>query len=402
MRRRADELELPFVDVTAPEFDADPAAVFARARQQSWLARTSEGFAVLGHTQARAVFRHPALRFAFAHVDVRSSPYLYEKTRGHIQALDGSEHARLRRVALGALRERVVERLREPMRAIVSDLVDGVADRGSCDVVREITDPYPTRVVAPLLGVPDEDCDRIDAWASELLLIFDSARFSVLASRVERAWREIEVYLSDLLDERRRVPGDDIYSELVRAEAGGTVSADELITLAIALTQAAIDTTRGQLGATMESLVRRPEQWARLVADPGLAEQAVEEGLRFAPAVGSIPHVATVDAELDDVVFPEGSVVAVHPRAVNRDPSAFEDPDRFDIGRDAGAHFSFGFGAHACLGSQLARIEMAEALRVLATRFADWTLAGEVRRQPMSSNGNLLSLPVRFRTLAPA
>ncbi len=393
---RADALELPSIDLTSPEFDADPAQVFAGARSRSWLARTSEGFAVLGHAQARAVFRHPALHFAFAHVDAASSPYLHEKLERHIQALHGAEHGRLRRVALAALRDRVVERLREPMRAIVSELVDGVVDRGECDIVRDVTDPYPVRVVGPILGVPEADTGRIDAWASELLLIFDSARFETLVGRVETAWREIDGYLAELLDERRHSPGDDVYSELVRAEAAGDIDGAEIVTLAIAMTQAALDTTRGQLGFTMECLVRHPEQWARLVADAGLAERAVEEGLRYAPAVGSIPHRAVEDAEIDGVVFPRGSVVAVHPRAVNRDPEAFAAADRFDIGREPSLHFTFGFGAHACLGSQLARIEMAEALRVLAARIASWELAGEVLHQPMSSNGNRLSLPVRL------
>jgi cytochrome P450 len=397
---RADVLELPFVDLTSREFEEDPAAVFARARSRSWLALTSEGFAVLGHAQARAVLRHPALHFAFAHVDPESSPYLHEKTRWDIQALQGADHARLRRVALNALRERVVERLREPMREIVSGLVDVVIDRGECDIVRDITDPYPTRVVAPILGVPALDCDRIDAWSSDLLLIFDSARFETLAGRVETAWREIEAYLADLLEERRRTPGDDIYSELVRAEAAGTIDGEEIVAFAIAMTRAALDTTRGQLGFTMESLVRHPTQWERLVEDPGLSERAVEEGLRYAPAVGSIPHVAVDDAEIDGVLFPAGSVVAVHPRAVNRDPAVFDDADCFDIAREPGQHFTFGFGVHSCLGSQLARIEMAEALRVLAGRVASWELAGEVRHQPMSSNGNRLSLPVRFRALS--
>jgi cytochrome P450 len=397
---RADTLDLPSIDLKAPEFDADPAAVFADARRLFWVARTSEGFAVLGHRQARAVFRHPAVPFAFAHVDPASSPYLHEKTTHHIQALHGAEHARLRRVALGALRDRVVERLREPMRAIVASLVDRVVDRGECDIVRDLTDPYPTRVVAPILGVPESDCGLIDAWASDLLLIFDSARFETLALRVEAAWREIDDYLAALLEERRRSPGDDIYSELVRAEAAGVIDGGEIVTLAIAMTQAALDTTRGQLGFTMECLVRHPSEWARLVADPALAEWAVEEGLRYAPAVGSIPHRAVADAEIDGVVFPSGSVIAVHPRAVNRDPEAFPDADRFDITREPALHFTFGFGAHACLGSQLARIEMAEALRVLASRVESWELAGEVRHQPMSSNGNRLSLPVRFRPRA--
>jgi cytochrome P450 len=112
--------------------------------------------------------------------------------------------------------------------------------------------------------------------------------------------------------------------------------------------------------------------------------------------------VAATEVEIDGIAFPEGSVVVVHPRAVNRDPAAFPDPDRFDVGREPAQHYTFGFGPHACVGAPLARAELEEALRALAARVERLELAGEVRRQPLSSNGNLLSLPVRFQVLAAA
>lgn len=101
------------------------------------------------------------------------------------------------------------------------------------------------------------------------------------------------------------------------------------------------------------------------------------------------------------MLFPAGTLVGVYPRAVNRDPAVFTDPDRFDIDRDSTDHFTFGFGPHACLGAQLARIEMSEVLAALARRVSSWELAGTVTHMPMSSNGNRLSLPVKFTAVRP-
>jgi cytochrome P450 len=401
--RRADELDLAFVDLTSKEFEADPAGVFDRARRGGWLARTADGYAVLGHAQARAVLRHPQIRFTFSHVTREASAFLYDRTRADIQALHGPDHTRLRGVAVRALRARVVDNLRDGMRRVVEELLDGALSGGVCDLVPAFVDRYPVRVMGPILGVPEEDCPRIDAWVSDVLRIFDAPRFPQQAARVEAGWRALEEYLGALLAERERAPGDDLYSELVRAVVqSGRLERSELVMLARAMTGAALDTTRGQLGLTLECLVRRPDQWQLIVRDRDLAPRAVEEGLRFAPAISGIPHVAADDVEIDGVLFSAGTVLIVHPRATNRDPSAFEDPDRFDVEREPAQHYTFGFGPHACVGATLARAELEEALRALAARVGRLELAGDVRRQPYSSNGNLLSLPVRFQALAAA
>jgi cytochrome P450 len=237
----------------------------------------------------------------------------------------------------------------------------------------------------------------VAAWAADLLLVFDAPRFADNVGRIETGWRALEGYLHALLAERRRRLGDDVYSELIRAQVDeGRLDDEELVMLATAITQAAIDTTRGQLGSTLEAFVRHPDEWRRLVDEPALAPRAVDEGLRYAPAIGGIPHVAVDDAEVDRVVFSEGTALEVQPRAANRDPAAFEQPDRFDIRRDAKRHLTFGFGPHACVGAALARIEMEEALRLLASRFAALEPVGDVQRGPMSSNANLVRLPVRL------
>lgn len=389
--------ELPVIDLLSPEYEADPYGAFRAARERSWLARVGSSYAVLVNADARAIMRHPDFRVSFAYVDPEISAYLYERSKSGLMAASAERHRRLRGVAVRALRPRVMDSMRPPMQAIIGGLIDSVIDRGECDIVRDLTDPFPARVMMPVLGVPAEDVPRIDKWATDGVAIFDVSRLRAQAAQIEASGREFEAYTRELILAHRADLGPDLISELIRVqEEGEKLSEDELLMLVMSLIPAALDTTRGQLGMTLESLVRAPRQWARLVADPDLASRAVEEGLRYAPAISGIMHEVVRDTEYKDVRFPAGTIVGVYPRAVNRDPEVFTNPDAFDLDRDSTAHYTFGFGPHACLGAQLARIEMTEVLAALARRVESWELAGEVTHQPMSSNGNRLSLPVTF------
>jgi cytochrome P450 len=394
-------MDFPIIDLLSAEYEADPYGAFRAARQRGWLARAGAGYAVLTNDDAKAIMRHPDFRVSFAYVDPDLSEYLHERSKSGLMAAGPERHRRLRGVAVRALRPRIMDSLRQPMREIVSSLLDGVADQGRCDIVKDLTDPYPAQVMMPILGVPSQDVSRIDKWSTDSVAIFDVARLHAQAAQIEASGREFEAYTRELIAARRGDLGPDLISELIRVEEEGDekISESELVMLVMSLIPAALDTTRGQLGFTLESLVRSPGQWAALVADPSLAPRAVEEGLRYAPAISGIMHQAIRDTSHNGVEFPAGSLVGVYPRSVNRDPAAFDDPDAFDITRKSGgSHYTFGFGAHACLGAQLARIEMAEALGVLAQRISSWELAGEVTHMPMSSNGNRTSLPVTFTT----
>ncbi|HEY1918550.1 MAG TPA: cytochrome P450 [Streptosporangiaceae bacterium] len=393
-----DLMDLPVVDLLSAEYDADPYGAFRAARQHSWLARAGAGYAVLTNADAKVIMRHPDFRVSFAYVDPEVSEYLHKRSESGLMAAGVERHRRLRGVAVRALRPRIMDSLRAPMRSIISSLLDAVVSRDSCDIVQELTDPYPAQVMMPILGVPSQDVPQIDKWATDSVAIFDVARLRTQAAQIEASGREFEAYTRELIAERRHDLGPDLISELIRVQEdeGEKLSEAELLMLVMSLIPAALDTTRGQLGFTLESLVRAPKQWAALVADPSLAPRAVEEGLRYAPAISGIMHEVLRDTSHNGFDFPAGSLVGVYPRAVNRDPAAFPDPDTFDISRDPGPQYTFGFGPHACLGAQLARIEMTEVLGVLAQRIATWELAGEVTHMPMSSNGNRTSLPVTF------
>jgi cytochrome P450 len=396
--------DLPVIDLLSAEYEADPYGAFRAARQRSWLARAGAGYAVLTNADAKVIMRHPDFRVSFAYVDPELSEYLHERSKSGLMAAGPDRHRRLRGVAVRALRPRVMDTLREPMRAIIGEQLDAVIGPGSCDIVKDLTDPYPARVMMPILGVPEQDVPMIDRWATDSVAIFDVARLRSQAAQIEASGREFQAYTAELIAERRRDLGPDLISELIRVQEdeGERLSESELLMLVMSLIPAALDTTRGQLGFTLESLVRNPAQWAKLAADPELAPRAVEEGLRYAPAISGIMHEALRDTSHNGIGFPAGTLVGVYPRAVNRDPEVFADPDEFDIERESSSsHYTFGFGAHACLGAQLARIEMAEALGVLASRVQTWQLAGEVTHMPMSSNGNRTSLPVTFTAVRP-
>lgn len=400
---KVSELDLPEIDLVSPEYEADAAGTFRAVREQSWLARIGNHYAVLTHADARAIMRSPDFRVSFAYVEPEVSRYLHDRQGSGLMASDGPRHVRLRGVAVRAMRPHIVDALREPMREVIDGLLDAALTGDTVDLVKDVTDPYPARVMMPILGVPEEDVDRIDRWASDSVLIFDVARLTAQAPRIEASAREFVAYVHELVAARRGDLGTDIISELIRVQESGEpeLSQDELVMLVTSLIPAALDTTRGQLGFTMESLVRHPDQWAKLVADPGLAPRAAEEGLRYAPAISGIAHEAVRDTEHRGIEFPAGTRVSIYPRSANRDKDEYEDPDRFDIEREPSLHYTFGFGPHACLGARLARLEMSEALAAMAARVDSWELDGEVTHLPMSSNGNRLSLPLRFRALSP-
>jgi cytochrome P450 len=388
------------IDLASKEYEADPYGTFAAARRQSWLARTGQGYGVLTHADAKAIFRHPDFRVSFSYIDRSVNEYLYQRSRSGLMNMSGEQHTRLRSTASRALRSRFLDTLRAPMQQIIGELLDKALAVGTCDFVKEVVGPYPALVMAPVLGVPFSDIPDIDRWASDSVAIFDSTRLAEQAPRIERAARELDSYVAELIRERRQHLGNDVVSELIKAQEGeGTLTDAELTMLVASLIPAALDTTRGQLGFTVQCLLSNPGQWARLVAEPSLAEKAVEEGLRYAPAISGIPHQVVRDTSYNGVEFAVGTLVAIYPRAANRDPAALPEPDQFDIEREQVTQYTFGFGPHACLGAPVARIEMAEAVREMAKRVRTWEIAGPVTHQPMSSNGNRLSMPVRFTSL---
>ena len=330
-----------------------------------------------------------------------SSGPLWDKVVNSLLCLEDEAHHRLRGLVSKAFAPRATARLHDTMVDVMNELVDQVADAGTCDVVTDIARPYPVPIICALLGAPREDWQRFSLWADD---IFKAFGFGVeLAAEevgVMRAWGELDGYVDDMVARRRHSLTDDLLSDLIRAEDDGDrLSTAELRMLAAGLLLAGTDTTRNQVAASAHVLCEHPEQWELLKERTELAMQAVEETMRHSPVACGTLRLAVEDVELDGYIFPAGTMILVDTAAANRDPAVYDDPDRVDITREeAPAILTFGGGVHYCLGANLARREIAEALNVLAHRMQNPRTAGPAPWKPMVSLSGPKSLPIEFDT----
>lgn len=393
--------DIPFIDTLDPEYDADIHSAHREAREQGWYARTPVGLIFLAHEDVLWLLRDPRWRElgpdALPQAGIKDGP-LWEWFHEIMSNKEGDDHTRLRRHVSRAFTPRRVEGLRPLMRATAHDLVDRFVMQGSCEFVSAFAAPYPVRVVSALIGVPPEDFERFHAWSRDLSLAFGS-RIGAERSRIEAALVSLNGYVDGLLTARAARPEDDLISALLAVEEeGDRLSREELRALVTVLIFGAQDTTQCQLACAVATFIDHPDQWRRLAEDPELAVSAAEEVLRFEPAGSGSPRVATVDIEYKGLSISAGTIVLPSGPAANRDPKVYPNPDVFDITRShAEPMLTFGGGAHYCLGASLARIEIAEALSILAKRLPDLA-AGEGEAQWRS--GSLIRgpevLPIRF------
>jgi cytochrome P450 len=393
------ELDLPLYDSIGMERE-ERLALMAAAREQSWLARTPVGFAVTRYDDAVTMLRdrrfHSALSL-IPQLQGMEDTYL-EQRRPSILSMEGEPHTRVRRLVAPAFTPAAAERLRPFMREVVASLVDAVRPAGRCELVRDVCEPYPIHVICELLGAPRDDWPLFSRWATDIFRIFNGNLAEDLPA-IEQASGELETYVRALVERRRREPGDDLLSALIAAEeAGDRLSNDELIMLAEAVLMAGTDTTRNQLACCIALFAAEPDQWRRFVAQPELAPRVVEETMRYLGAVQGTMRIASQNIEYRDVVFPAGTLVAISLAGANRDPDAFESPERLDVERATGApQMTFGSGIHHCLGAYLARAELQEALTVIAERLPQFELDGPVTWKPEQFGiWGPASLPLRW------
>jgi cytochrome P450 len=394
------ELDLPLYDAVGLERE-ERLALMAATREQNWLARTPLGFAVTRYDDAVAILRERRFHSALSMIprlQGMDDAYM-EQRRPSILSMEGPPHTRLRRLVAPAFTPAAADRLRPFMREVIATLVDGVRPAGRCELVRDVCEPYPIHVICELLGAPRDDWPRFSQWATDIFRIFNQ-NLAQDRPAIERASAELDAYVRDLVETRRRDPGDDLLSALIAAEeAGDRLSTDELVMLAEAVLMAGTDTTRNQLACCIALFAAQPAQWKRFVEQPELAPRVVEETMRYLGAVQGTMRVASEDIEYRDVVFPAGTLVSISLAGANRDPDTFESPDRLDVAREAGApQMTFGSGIHHCLGAHLARAELQEALTVIAERIPEFELDGPVTWKPEQFGiWGPARLPLRWR-----
>jgi cytochrome P450 len=394
-------------DLPSLSYDAEesPAEVYPRlqaAQQQAPVAIGPFGPEVLSYQLVRSVLRDTRFQIPpginMLAQGITSGP-LWDKVVNSLLCLEGDSHHRLRSLTSKAFTPRATLRLHDTMVEVMNGIVDQVTDAGRCDVVSDIARPYPVPIICALLGAPREDWQQFSLWADDVFKAFSfTADIRAVEPVVMRAWGELDDYVDDMVARRRHSLTDDLLSDLIRAEDDGDrLDAAELRMLAGGLLLAGTDTTRNQVAASVHLLCEHPDQWGLLKEHPELAMRAVEETMRHSPIACGTLRLVVEDAEIDGYLFPAGTSVLVNTFAANRDPTVYDDPDRVDITREgAPAILTFGGGIHYCLGANLARRELAEALGVLTQRLHNPRVAGPVPWKPMVSLSGPKTLTIEF------
>lgn len=389
--------EAPFLDVESVDFSMHSTEV-DRARAQSWYARTPYGLAVLRHAEIGRLVKDPRLIQGSArwpaHNGVNTGPFATWWSR-ILLCREGTDHARLKRLVLPAFSPRTLAPLGPAFERLAHDVIDEFSARGKFEFMTEFSEPYATRVVTLLLGIPDGDWRKIADLASVMGLAL-GIRFREELPQIDAAVEALFAYADELILERRRQPRGDFLSELVLAhEAGDRLSNEELRDMVVLLIFGGIDTTRNQLSLAMKLFLDHPRQWELLASNPELAPQAVEEVMRLQPTTTWVSREAAEDFEFEGLQISRGTTVHLFAAAAGRDPDAYGSAE-FDITQRRAPHHGFGGGIHYCLGHAVARSDMAVALRALSGRLCGLAVDGAATWLPDSGNTGAVRLPLRF------
>jgi cytochrome P450 len=396
-------LDTPFLDVADPAFSVRSDAVRV-AREAGWFARTPYGIAVLRYDQVSRLIKDRRLVQGSAawpaHNDV-SGPWAEWWIR-QILNQEGEDHARLRRLMNPAFSSRHITALLPSFRALADELVDGFAARARCEFMSEFAEPYATRVIARLLGIPEDEWRTLADWGAALGLGLAVTVKDDLP-RIEAALEGLFGYADALIADRRRAPRDDFVTRLVEAsEDEDRLSDRELRDNLVLLIFGGVDTTRNQLGLGLDLFIRHPEQWRLLAERPELAANAVDEIMRLRPTATWVTREATEDFEFDGLLVERGTTLHLFSESAGTDPDVVGEDAGFDItAADRPKHFGFGGGRHYCLGHFIARGDMGEALALLARRLPGVAHDGEPTFLPDSGNTGPALLPIRFDAEGP-
>lgn len=403
------ELELQSFDYTDPELRGER---FHRALRelatQGWLAQGPYGYVVLDREAGEFFLRtrsaiFPGMKIAEL-FDVGEGA-LWEEMKSNILHVNGADHTRLRSLVNPALTARAVERWRPAMRGFLAELFDAVRSSGRCEFVEAFAKPYPSQTIATVMGAPLSDAPRLHHWSNWIQRQFDAASMADEREGIETAVEEFYEYARGLIAARRDDPRDDLISTLLAAadpsHPPDRLSEWECVNLVLNVLIGGVDTTQSQLAHAVRLLAEHPEQWAALRADPSLAGAAVEEALRFEPITPFTARITVEDVEYRDVTFPKDTIVMVCAFTGNRDGVGAQ-PDRFDIAaeRPRARVLTFGAGVHYCLGANLARLELEEALGFLARNVDELALDGEPAYESILGIYGLAELPIRFTATA--
>ena len=381
------ELDLPQFDYLDPEMRGPRYREAALAvRERGWLATSPLATFVLDREAVHWLLRSRSVTFPsemLMQLFEIGPGALREEIERNILHIDGEQHSRLRGLINPAFTPRNANRWRDQIREILDDLAPPAGGE-PFDFVEAVAKPFPARTIAAFMGAPQEDAPRLAEWSNLIQRQFDAQTLMTEREAVERACEEFYAWADErLADGSVTLPG-----------ASDELSHAELVNLVLNICVGGVDTTQSQLAHAVRLFAEHPEQWDAVRADPGLVPRAVDEILRFEPITPFTGRIMLEDVEYRGVTFPKDHIVMACIFTANRDD--VEDPDRFDVTADRGRvkPLTFGGGIHWCLGSNLARAELEEALRFYAERVERFELAGEPEYDTISGVYGLKRLPV--------
>jgi cytochrome P450 len=310
---------------------------------------------------------------------------------------DPPRHRQLRSLVNQAFTPKAVDALAPRISQLTDELLDRIASIGTADLIEALTYPLPVIVIAELMGIPPDDRDRFKQWSD---VIVSQTRTGAENADHHATNVEMTGYFLDLIEQRRNRPGNDLISNLLSAEIDGQkLSVAELLGFCSLLLVAGNETTTNLIGNAVLCFTEVPGTIERLLAEPSLLPQAMEEVLRYRSPVQSMYRVTAADTTLGGLRIPAGVPLVAWIGSANRDERHFPLPDRFDIDRGPSRHLAFGQGIHFCLGAPLARLEAMIALQAVLSRLPGLTLTAGSRLERMDSTivYGLTGLPVSWQ-----
>jgi cytochrome P450 len=381
----------PTFDPWSPEFVAYPYDAYAELRAGppiTWFEPTNQ-WLVPRFDDVNALLRDRRLGRTYLHLATHEemgrppdpdylAPFWHVVRNGMLDR-EPPDHTRLRRLVSAAFTPRRVAALQPTVQRLAGELASAFVARGGGDLIAEVAEPLPVTVIAELLGVPDADRPLLRPWSADICGMYELNPSREAADIAVRACEEFSDYLRGLARSRRTEPRDDLVTALTQVDG---LTEDELIGTCVLLLNAGHEASVNVTGNGWWALFRNPDQLARLRADPGLLDTAVDELMRYDTPLQMFERWVLTDIEVHGVTVPRGAEVALLFGSANHDPEVFDQPHRLDLARKDNPHLSFGAGIHYCLGAPLARIELVASFGALLAAAPNLTLVREPEWKP--------------------
>ena len=384
--QRVEGPEAPIFNPFSPDFLRNPYPAFQQLRSTAPIMRTEMGFWVASrYEDVTAILRDKRFGKCFVQrtekqhgPDIWEQP-VYASMRNWMLVMDPPDHGRIRGLVARAFTPRHLKALRPRIQQLVDNSLDALDGKSEMDFITDFAHPLPVHVICDMLGIPEEDRGRFFEGSRMSGRLIDPTPMTPDERKEINEGHQVQAaYFEDLLDRRRQNPADDIITELLSAaDDGDKLSDDELISNIILLFGAGHETTVNMLGNGLLHLLTNRAEWEKLVANPSLVPNVVEEMLRFDSSVQMTGRVALEDVEVGGLTIPAGEAVLNLLGAANRDPEQFDEPETFVVDRKNVQPTSFGGGIHHCIGAPLARLEGEIAMTTLIKRLPHIQLAND-------------------------